>query len=199
MEFETILQAIFDTLDPRLAPQLRKELEQLQRSPTAAPQASQRRRGTWVLAGHRTAGKTTLLPLISKLARVSGVDLDLELEHRFGRPLRAWLKEDVTSFRAAERALFLELAAREELVAVGGGFLALHGDLLADHTPVVIPITFETYRERLLADTTRPRLRPDLTPEEEIATVFQERESVHRNAVTLPLVQFLAALAKEGH
>ncbi len=183
------LEAIFEALDPRLAPALRRQLDQ--RFPPVA------KRGAWVLAGHRTAGKTTLLPLISGLLGIKGVDLDVELERRHNRPLRTWLKEDIASFRTAERALFTEAAGESDLIAVGGGFLALHGDLLTDHTPIVIPISFETYRDRLLADTTRPRLRPDLAPEEEIVAIYEEREVIHGRSGAIPLVQFLATLLKE--
>lgn len=197
MGFETAktIDAIFRALDPRLAPALRQEYVDRRLTRKGKPAAA--RRGAWVLAGHRTAGKTTLLPLISALTGLQGLDLDLELERRHGRPLRAWLKEDIASFRAAERALFGELAHPSGLVAVGGGFLALHGDLLAAHTPIVIPVSFETYRERLLADVTRPRLRPELTPEEEIAVVFAEREIVHGRSGALPLVELLATLTQE--
>jgi shikimate kinase len=182
------LDAIFEALDPRLAPKLKAELLGQSKKAPLSP------KGSWVLAGHRSAGKSTLVPLISRLLEVQGTDLDAELERRNGRSLRSWLKEDVASFRAAERALFQELAAKQPLIAVGGGFLALHGDLLAEHTPIVIPISFETYRERLLADTSRPRLRPDLSPEEELVVVYNEREQIHARSGALSLLRFLASL-----
>jgi shikimate kinase len=62
---------------------------------------------------------------------------------------------------------------------------------------LVVPVCFETYRERLLADTSRPRLRPGMTLEEEIATVFHEREALHARVPTVPLVDFLRAFRSE--
>ena len=54
-----------------------------------------------------------------------------------------------------------------------------------------------SYRERLLADTSRPRLRPGVSLEEEIATVFHEREALHARVPTVPLVDFLRAFWRE--
>ena len=187
------IEAIWAALDPRLASNERRSFAELRArgAPSTVPWE-----GSLVLAGHRASGKSSLLPRLSDLLRVEGLDLDLELERRHGRPLRSWVKEDAASFRQAERALFQELSG-SPLIAVGGGFLALHGDLLRGHTPVVIPISFPTYRERLLADDTRPRLRPELSPEEEIAQVFQEREVAHGRSGALPLAAFLAGLPEE--
>ena len=72
--------------------------------------------------------------------------------------------------------------------------LALHADLLAGDTPVLVPVSFETYRERLLADATRPRLRPELTAEEEVRVVYEEREAIHRALAdrVIGLAQLLA-------
>ncbi|HZH04242.1 MAG TPA: shikimate kinase [Myxococcaceae bacterium] len=188
------LNAVFDALDPRLAPECRRSFETLR---TAQVPSTRPWRGSLVLAGHRASGKSRLLPFISALVGVQGVDLDAELERKYGRPLRSWVTEDLASFRAAERALFEELPPGG-LLAVGGGFLALHADLLKAHTPVLIPISLETYRERLLADATRPRLRPDLSPEEEISTVFHERERAHAATGAMPLINFLAGLPGAG-
>ncbi len=54
-----------------------------------------------VLVGHRSAGKTTLLPLISAWTGLTGVDLDEEIERRTGQSSREWVQRDVKRFRAA--------------------------------------------------------------------------------------------------
>ncbi|KFE70359.1 shikimate kinase [Hyalangium minutum] len=149
-----------------------------------------------VLAGHRSAGKTRLLPVVSQLLGRPGLDLDVELERSSGRPLKTWVAEDPKSFRAAERQTLVELPPGS-LVAVGGGFLSHHPDALAGMFTVLIPVSFETYRERLLADTSRPRLRPGVTLEEEIATVFHEREALHARVPTVSLVDFLRTFWRE--
>jgi shikimate kinase len=185
-----LLEQLLDAVDPRLGPRLRGALALP--GPIALPEAGQ----TVVLAGHRTAGKTRLLPLVGQLLGRPGLDLDVELERTSGRSLKAWVAEDPTSFRAAERRALLELPPGS-LVAVGGGFLSHHPDALAGIFTLLIPVSFETYRERLLADTSRPRLRPGMTLEEEIATVFHEREALHARVPTVALVDFLRAFWRE--
>lgn len=150
-----------------------------------------------VLAGHRATGKTRLLPLVSRLLGRPGLDLDMEIERTAGRSLKTWIAEDPKAFRAAERQALLNLPPGV-LVAVGGGFLSHHPDALAGMFTLVIPVSFETYRERLLADTSRPRLRPGVTLEEEIATVFHEREALHARVPAVPLVDFLRAFWREA-
>jgi shikimate kinase len=185
-----LVEQILGAVDPRLSPGLREALARP--GATALPQPGQ----TVVLAGHRTAGKTRLLPLVGRLLGRAGLDLDAELERTSGRSLRTWVAEDPVAFRAAERRALLEIAPGS-LVAVGGGFLSHHPDALAGLLTLVVPVSFETYRERLLADTSRPRLRPGMSLEEEISTVFHEREALHARVPTVPLVDFLRAVQHE--
>lgn len=146
-----------------------------------------------VLVGHRAAGKTHLLPRVAALTRRATFDLDRELERHHGRSLRDWVRNDEPGFRAAERARFTALPAAS-VVAVGGGFLSLHADLLEGHFPVLVPVSFETYRERLLKDTRRPRLRPELSLEDELAEVYRAREQAHAKVRTYSLVDLVLAL-----
>jgi len=186
-----LLEQLLGAIDPRLSPGLREALARP--GPTALPEPGQ----TVVLAGHRTAGKTRLLPLVGQLLGRAGMDLDVELERASGRSLRTWVAEDPVSFRAAEHRTLLEVAPGS-LVAVGGGFLSHHPEALAGLFTLVVPVSFETYRERLLADTSRPRLRPGVSLEEEISTVFHEREALHARVPTVPLVDFLRAFQSGG-
>jgi shikimate kinase len=185
---QALRDAVLDAVDPRLAPSLRAALSQ-PGVPAPAPRPGQ----TVALVGHRAAGKTRLLPLLCQLLERPGVDLDEALAQRHARPLRSWVQEDVQGFRAAERALFQELPAGS-LVAVGGGFLSLHGDLLAGVYAVLVPVSLPTYCERLRADPTRPRLRPELSLEEELHQVFTSREEAHARVATVSLVDALRAL-----
>ncbi|WP_233595200.1 MULTISPECIES: shikimate kinase [Corallococcus] len=151
-----------------------------------------------VIAGHRAAGKTRLLPLVSKLLGRTGLDLDSELERRHGRALRTWVAESPSTFRAAERET-LGILPGGSVVSVGGGFLSHHPDALQGHFTLVVPVTFDTYRERLTADTTRPRLRADVSLEEELHSMFHERESLHARVPTISLADFLrGCLAQES-
>ncbi|GHG99135.1 shikimate kinase [Comamonas sp. JC664] len=171
-------------MDPRLAPGLREAVARP--GPARAPVPGQ----TVVIAGHRSAGKSRLLPLVARMLARPGVDLDTHLERLHGRPLRTWVAEAPQAFRAAERRALLELPPGG-LVAVGGGFLSHHPDALAGLFTVVVPVCFDTYRERLLADQTRPRLRTDVSLEEELSTVFHEREALHARVPTVALEDFL--------
>ncbi len=184
-----LVEQVLGAVDPRLAPALREALSRP--GPRAVPEAGQ----TVVLAGHRAAGKTRLLPWVGRLLGRAGVDLDAELERQHGRLLREWVTEAPTEFRAAERRALLELPPGS-LVAVGGGFLSHHPEALAGCFTLVVPVTFDTYRERLLADTSRPRLRPGVSLEEELSTLFHEREALHARVPTVALVDFLRACVR---
>lgn len=76
-----------------------------------------------VLVGMMGAGKSTVgRRLAARLGR-SFVDLDIELEQRSGRSVRAWFAESgEAAFRSAETGLLGDvLAAREPVVAAAGG------------------------------------------------------------------------------
>lgn len=183
---------LFNTIDPRLIEAQRSEWERRR----ACPQEPLPRGVTVALVGHRAAGKSSLLPEVAKLLGRDGIDLDDELVRRSGRELGAWLRDDELSFRAAERACF-ESLPHGSLVACGGGFLASHPSALIGCLAVLVPVSLQTYCERLRADTARPRLRPELTLEEELQQVWSEREERHRRVQTISLVE-LALGASAG-
>lgn len=151
---------------------------------------------TVVLVGHRASGKSTLLGAVATLLGRPAVDLDLELTQRSGRTLRTWVETDEASFREAERACF-ESLPQGMVVAVGGGFLHHHPQALRHALAVLVPVSFETFAERLRADTKRPRLKPEMSLEEEILAVWDEREAAHQRIPTTPLAEFVA-MAENG-
>lgn len=181
-----LVQQIIDALDPAVVPEVLKRFGRL---PSLEWPADTRQ---IVLVGHRSAGKSRLLPLVAQLVDRPGIDLDAAIAERAGRDLKGWVREDPAGFRRAERETF-EALPPGRVVAAGGGFLALHADLLASHLAVLVPISFEAYRMRLTADTTRPRLRPELSLEEELRAVFFEREALHLRTEAVPLGDFLRA------
>jgi shikimate kinase len=182
---------LLDQVDPRLQPLLRAEWERRRDERVEALPCDV----TVVLAGHRAAGKTHLLQPVSKALGRHGVDLDVELVRRHQRPLREWIESDERDFRAAERDTFRSLPSGL-VVAVGGGFLSMHAELLRGCVTVEVPISFETYVERLTRDTTRPRLRPELSLEEELREVYSEREFRHAAARPLSLIDFMLRLVR---
>ncbi len=78
----------------------------------------------------------------------------------------------MTGFRAAER----RACSRSCLAGAWWPWAAASSRTTRRPSPacftLLVPVTFETYRERLLADTTRPRLRPGMSLEEELASVY---------------------------
>lgn len=144
-----------------------------------------------VLVGQRVAGKTTLLPHVATLLGRQGIDLDAALEREAGRPLREWFSDDERGFRDAERAMFTKLRATYGVIACGGGFLSLHASLLRGCVAVEVPISFDTYSERLRADQSRPRLRPEVSFAEELRDVYAERERRHAIERPMQFVEFL--------
>ncbi len=182
---------LLDEVDPRLQPVLRAEWERRRHERVEGLPCDV----TVVLVGHRAAGKTTLLPHVAKALGRSGVDLDAELVRRHQRPLKEWVETDERDFRSAERATFRELPSGL-VVAVGGGFLAHHAELLRGCIAVEVPISFETYVERLMQDQTRGRLRPELSLENELREVYAEREYRHAAARPLSLVDFMLRLVR---
>jgi shikimate kinase len=183
-ERQRLVEQVLASVDPRLSPGLREALAGPGLALLPAPGQ------TVAIAGHRSAGKSRLLPLVGGLLGRSGLDLDHFLERTHGRPLRTWVAESPAEFRAAERRALLELPPGG-LVSLGGGFLSHHADALTGLFTLLVPISFDSYRERLLRDRTRPRLRPELSLEEELSTVFHEREALHARVPTVALVDFL--------
>ena len=182
---------LLDQVDPRLQPLLRAEWERRRSERVEALPCDV----TVVLAGHRAAGKTQLIQPVARALGRDGVDLDAELSRRHQRPLREWLESDERGFRVAEREAFRALPSGL-VVAVGGGFLSLHGELLRGCVTVEVPISFETYVERLTRDTSRPRLRPELSLDEELREVYSEREFRHAAARPLSLIDFMLRLVR---
>ena len=182
---------LLDEVDSRLQSLLRAEWERRRGESVEALPCDV----TVVLAGHRAAGKTQMLQPVAKALGRHGVDLDAELVRRHQRPLREWIEEDERDFRAAERATFRSLPSGL-VVAVGGGFLSLHQELLRGCLTVEVPISFETYVERLTQDTTRPRLRPELPIQDELREVYSEREFRHAAARPLSLIDFMLRLVR---
>ena len=182
---------LLDQVDPRLQPLLRAEWERRRGERVEALPCDV----TVVLAGHRAAGKSLMLQPVAKALGRDGVDLDLELVRRHQRSLFEWVQDDQRDFRAAERDTFRSLPSGL-VVAVGGGFLSHHAELLRGCVTVEVPISFETYVERLTQDRTRPRLRPELSLEEELREVYSEREFRHAAARPLSLIDFMLRLVR---
>lgn len=178
--------------DPRLHEKLRAE----QQHKSARPTEALCRGSTVVLAGHRAAGKSTLLPYAAGLLgrNTPPVDLDTLIESMAGCSIRTLVENHgLGRLRALEKEAFLSLPPAS-VVAVGGGFWSVWPQLLRGHVVVEVPVSFETYRERLLKDAgERPRLRPELSLEEELQKTYAERQALHDKQPKLSWVEFCLA------
>ena len=178
-----------DLIDARLVKDLAQETSRLARTCfDAIPRAC-----SVVLVGQRAAGKSALAPLVAKHLGRALVDLDAEMAKRAGRDLRSWFEADVTGFRRAEASVFSSLPVGC-VVAAGGGFAQNHPGLLRGTLAVEVPVSFDTYRERLLRDSSRPRLMPAVSLEEELRQVFERRKDAHSSLGLMSWPQFAVRL-----
>ena len=82
-----------------------------------------------VLTGMPSAGKTTTGRLLAQKAGMPFIDMDEELEKRFGMPIAQYFSEfGEESFRAQEKLLAQELSLREGCVIATGGGTVLDPD-----------------------------------------------------------------------
>lgn len=188
--FGSAISTLLAEIDPRVQAEVLRDQELARTSNERLPLGADQQ---LVLVGHRAAGKSRLLPHVGKLLSRPTVDLDSLIAQQHGRALRAWVADDPTSFRSAERKAFSSVPLGH-VIAVGGGFLSMNADLLVRELAVLVPVSFRTYRERLLSDTQRPRLRPQLSLEEELRTVFRARQFAHREVPVWSLGRFLGAV-----
>ncbi len=122
-----------------------------------------------LLVGHRCSGKTTLGQTLSNRLSLPFHDLDDLIQEETGRTAADWVVHDEIGFRRLERTLLTRLASGPPmLIASGGGLEAWPHGLL------VLWIDREDWDRDALR--LRQRLRPDWTPEREIAWMRDTRE-----------------------
>jgi shikimate kinase len=117
-----------------------------------------------VLVGFMGTGKTAVGRRLAERLGRELLDMDATLEARAGKPITQIFAEDgEPHFRALERALVRELAARSGLVISTGGGIVLNPDNVADfeRTGLVVCLTAapEVILRRVAHETHRPLLR----------------------------------------
>ncbi len=146
----------------------------------------------FLIVGHRGAGKSWALSALrqklSFLKRdVQCIDLDLEIEDRYGSIDEIFKKDGETEFRKLESEVF-DLISKSnhtpKIIAVGGGF-----DISRVQADEVIWLRRESdISGRIFLD--RPRLDKNMSPLEEWQKRFEEREQrfrkIHTQVLTLP-------------
>ncbi len=137
-----------------------------------------KRLGPIALIGHRGAGKTTLGARIAQKLGRPFVDLDHYIEQQSGQTFDA----DRQAYRRLERHHFEELLSADEppIIACGAGFPPL------PQGPVYLWIDREDWRHEVQRSS-RPPVRPQLTPEEEWRWMEETRPPRWRKAAHLRL------------
>ena len=136
------------------------------------------RLGPVVLIGHRGSGKSTLGPLVSALLQRPFFDLDDEIRLRSGLTFAA----DRHQFRRAEQIILADLCdtSPAPIIACGAGVHPV------DERAFVVWLDRQNWRDAV-ADSNRPRVRPDLSESEEWHWMEQTRPPRWRRAAHLRL------------
>ncbi|MBE0645029.1 MAG: hypothetical protein IH600_13175 [Bacteroidetes bacterium] len=134
---------------------------------------------SFLLIGHRTSGKSVLGRRLAEARGIRFIDLDELIAEREGRSATDLVTENETQFRRLEQEVLHELAthSQDAVIATGGG---------CESWPVGIRTIWlyrEGWEESALRD--RARLRPRLSPEEEITWMKDSREERYRRAAHL--------------
>jgi shikimate kinase len=155
------------------------------------------------LVGFMGTGKTTIGHAVAHRLGFALLDSDHEIERRKGRTVAQIFEEEgEAAFRALERE-FIEQGhpARSQVVSCGGGLVTQPGLLeLLKRKGVVICLhaSIETILQRTAGNRSRPLLNvPD--PEEQVRTLYAEREAIYRQAGTVILTDFRALPDIAGH
>ena len=111
-------------------------------------------------------GKTSVGQRLAERLQMKFVDMDCLIEEREGKSIPRIFGEDgEPHFRALERALVRELAAREGLVIGAGGGIVLDEDNISDLSRSGLVVCLlaepEVILERVASDTNRPLLAGD--------------------------------------
>ncbi|MFA6234950.1 MAG: shikimate kinase, partial [Bacteroidota bacterium] len=131
---------------------------------------------SFLLIGHRTSGKTALGRRLAEARGIPFLDLDQVIEQQEGRPAGDLVANDEVRFRQLEREALWKLVQNHPraVIAAGGGCASW------PHGIRTIWLSREGWEESALRE--RRRLRPQLSPEEEIRWMQETREEGYRRA-----------------
>jgi shikimate kinase / 3-dehydroquinate synthase len=137
------------------------------------------------LVGFMASGKTTVGMSVAKNLKRRFVDMDVELEKRFGMPItQVFETEGEEEFRREESRLLANLCRKERLVVATGGGVPEREDnrrLMADAGTVVhLESDLATCTERLSPE--EREARPLWKDEERLRQLYQRRKALYAEA-----------------
>ncbi|RAL22750.1 hypothetical protein DL240_07575 [Lujinxingia litoralis] len=135
-----------------------------------------------LLVGHRGVGKSTLGRRVAAALGRPFVDLDEAIATGAGAPVAELVRRDLPVFRAREVATLAELTARDDapIIAAGAGLERLPDNAL------IVWVHREGWQESV-AQSDRPRVRPELSLDAEHRWMIQTREPRWRAGAHLHL------------
>jgi 3-dehydroquinate synthetase/shikimate kinase len=143
----------------------------------AIRELSQEQGPTLAFIGFMGAGKTTAARHAAELLGTRAVDVDEQLEQRFGKSIAEVFAEDgEAAFREAEERLTLELVSRTRVIALGGGAVTSSKvrRALGQHTVIWVDIDPETAWERA-----RGTGRPLAHDREQFELLYRTRDPIY--------------------
>jgi shikimate kinase len=145
------------------------------------------------LIGYRGTGKSSVARELAHRFSFEFIDTDDEIERRAGKSIASIFQEDgETAFRDVEEVVVAELSRRRRaVIALGGGAVLRERNrhaIRAAGSVVWLTADVDTIVERLAADQSTARRRPDLTTAggtAEVENLLAARTPIYHQCATI--------------
>lgn len=126
-----------------------------------------------IFTGLPYSGKTTVSKKLSKILKWPLINLDAEIEKKFGLSIKAiFEKYGENTFREFEAQIINELPLANHIIDCGGGSIIHHGDLLKSKGLII-------YLERNINLVNLDNTRPLVKDYNDLEKLKDERESIY--------------------
>ncbi len=159
-----------------------------------------------ILMGFMGTGKTTIGKKLAHQLNMEFIDMDHVIEERAGKPIsRIFAEDGEPHFRKLERALTVELSARQGLVVGCGGGVVLNSDNISDYQRSGLVICLTASPETIFKRTAKASHRPLLEEkdrQQRIIDLLEKRRSLYASiphqidTESLPPAQVVKAILR---